>query len=145
MFNLFQNFRLRWIGFFMRIEISPFAPLLGSAARLALVHELLDLGLDQAPVVVHLVVDKLVGGGGELGPGQEVERGFVLAGDAIAPQLALGGVHLLEVLELAAIASPLGRSKLCSLVLEVLEEVNLVLVQSVNTQSCQEGNETKYL
>ena len=129
----------------MRIEISPSVPLLGSAARLALLHELLDLGPDQAPVVVDLVVDKLVGGGGELDPCQEVERGFVLTGDAIAPQLALGGVHLLEVLELAAIAPPLGRGKLRSLVLEVLEEVNLVLVQSVDTQCGQEGNETKYL
>ena len=129
----------------MRIEISPSVPLLGSAARLALLHELLDLGPDQAPVVVDLVVDKLVGGGGELGPRQEVERGFVLTGDAIPPQLALGGVHLLEVLELASIAPTLGRSKLCSLVLEVLEEVNLVLVQSVDTQCGQEGDETKYL
>ena len=130
----------------MRIEISPSVPLLGSAARLALLHELLDLGPDQAPVIVDLVVDKLVGGGGgELGPCQEVERGFVLAGDAIPPQLALGGVHLLEVLELASIAPTLGRSKLRSLVLEVLEEVNLVLVQSVDTQCGQEGDETKYL
>ena len=129
----------------MRIEISPSVPLLESAARLALVNELLDLGLDQAPVIVDLVVDKLVGGGGELGPRQEIERGFVLTGDAIPPQLALGGFHLLEVLELASIASPLGRSKLRSLVLEVLEEVNLVLVQSVDTQCGQEGDETKYL